>query len=243
MKKLISFLIILLVLFSCQIKKEKSEDTIQKNLIVEKCKDFELNGKGTNLQWENTEWNKMYRLNKDNNSYETKFKILYSETGIYVLAFCEDALITTHYTNDQDDIWKADVFEIFFQTDSTNPLYFEYEINQLNTELILLIPNNNGDFFGWSPWHYEDDRKIIKAVNIIGGEAKTNSKISGWTAEIFFPFTLFKGFKNAPPVKGTKWKGNFNRLDYDNDTYKAWSWTPVKKSFHEYKKYGTIIFN
>jgi hypothetical protein len=85
---------------------------------------------------------------------------------MYVLAFCEDNLISTQYTQDQGDIWEGDVFEVFLQTDPENPLYFEYEINPLNTELAILVPNNNGDFFGWSPWHYEGERKVTKAVHV-----------------------------------------------------------------------------
>lgn len=211
-------------------------------LVVEKCKDFEVSGKGDNAQWSEVPWTDLSLLDKTDNEFGTKFKMLYSDKGIYVLGHCEDGLITTDYTEDQGDIWNGDVFEVFLQTDASNPLYFEYEINPLNTELTILVPNNNGDFFGWLPWHYEGDRKVKKAVHIHDGVAETGAKISGWTAEMFFPYTLFKALKNVPPKPGTEWKGNFYRMDYDGGDQVKWSWQPVEKSFHEYKRFGSITF-
>ena len=168
--------------------------------------------------------------------------MLYSKTGIYVLASCEDNIISTDYKIDQGDIWEGDVFEVFLHTDPSNPLYFEYEINPFNAELVLLVPNSDDDFFGWAPWHYEGDRKVKKAVHILGGKADTGVKINGWTAEMYFPYTLFKALKNVPPKPGTAWTGNFYRMDYDTGTRIKWAWAPVEGSFHEYKKFRPIIF-
>jgi hypothetical protein len=221
---------------------ENQQNPSEKSVTVKSCNDFELNGKGDSPQWNLAEWTQMALLDEAKDKYETKFKILYSESGIYVLAFCEDKLISTEYENDQDDIWKSDVFEVFLHTDPSNPLYFEYEINPLNTELVLLIPNDDGDFMGWAPWHYEGDRKIKRAVHVLNGKAESGANISGWTAEMFFPFALFKGLKNVPPKPGTEWKGNFYRMDYDTGKRISWSWAPVEGSFHEYEKFWPIIF-
>ena len=211
-------------------------------LIIRECHDFELTGKGESEQWDLADWSAMNLLDDTEDRYETRFKMLYSKKGIYVLGSCEDKLISTEYDKDQGDIWNGDVFEVFLQTDPSSPLYFEYEINPLNAELAILVPNNEGDFFGWSPWHYEEERKIKRAVHIRDGIAKSGSKISGWTAEMFFPFALFKGLKNVPPKPGTTWRGNFYRMDYDSGKQIKWSWEPIETTFHEYKKFGTIIF-
>ncbi len=211
-------------------------------LLVAQCADFEVNGSGDNSQWDLAKWNEMGILDETEDEYETKFKILYSAKGIYVLGYCEDKTINTEYTEDQDDLWEGDVFEVFLQTDPENSVYFEYEINQLNAELVLLVPNNDGAFMGWAPWHYEGIRKVEKAVKIHGGNAEPGAKISGWTAEMFFPYQLFSGFKNTPPSSGTEWKANFYRIDHDTNKPVKWSWKPIEKSFHEYKKYGNIVF-
>jgi hypothetical protein len=220
----------------------KTDALADEPLIVYKCDDFDPNGKGDNIQWNKTDWTLMSSADEMDNPYETKFKILYSEKGIYVLGHCEDKLISTEFAENQGDIWNGDVFEVFLQTDEANPLYFEYEINPLNAELVILVPNNEGDFFGWSPWHYTGERKVNKAVYIHGGVAKPGEKINGWTIEVFFPYALFKALKNVPPKPETIWKGNFYRMDYDTGERLSWSWKPVEKTFHEYKKFGRLIF-
>lgn len=233
------FIVVVNILSTFNIMTDNKKD---EHLVVKKCSDFELSGKGENPQWKNTQWTTMAIADETENPYETKFKILYSSKGIYVLGYCQDNIISTDYRIDQGDIWNGDVFEVFLQTDTNNPLYFEYEINPLSTELVILVPNNDGDFFGWLPWHYEGDRKVKKAVQVHGGKAETGAEITGWTVELFFPYTLFKALKNVPPKPGTEWNGNFYRMDYDTGERIRWSWKPVEENFHEYKKFGTLIF-
>ncbi len=44
----------------------------------------------------------------------SKFKMLYSPTGIYVLFSGEDEKITSDFKNDFENLYNADVFEVFF---------------------------------------------------------------------------------------------------------------------------------
>lgn len=220
----------------------KSQTPADEILKIIKCDDFQVSGDGQNSQWSAVTWVNALPLRENKQPFTTRFKLMYSSKGIYVLAECEDKIISTSYNIDQGDIWNGDVFEVFLQTDPENPLYFEYEINPLNAELVILVPNLNGDFFGWSPWHYEGDRKVQKAVTIQGGQPVEGGKINSWTVELFFPFALFKALKNVPPVSGTIWKGNFYRMDYDGGERKLWAWKPVGKTFHEYQKFGTLLF-
>jgi hypothetical protein len=210
-------------------------------LLVKKCDDFNISGAGENASWNKTPWTALQKLDSGNN-YETRFKILYSSTGIYVLFNGTDKKITTTFRNDFEDLFRGDVFEIFFHTDTLAPLYFEYEINQLNKELVLIIPNLNGKINGWLPWHYENERRTRKAVNVVGGKASPGSDIKSWSAEVFFPFRLFNPLGNVPPKSGTIWNANFYRLDYDNGTMVKWAWAPIEKSFHEFKKFQPIRF-
>ena len=104
-----------------------------------------------------------------------KFKMLYSKTGVYVLFSGSDARLTATMKEDFLDLWNEDVYEFFFWTDERLPLYFEYEISPLGYELPILVPNVDGKFLGWRPWHYEGDRKIQKATAITGGEKKSGA--------------------------------------------------------------------
>lgn len=211
-------------------------------LLVRKCADFNLTGKGDNHEWSMTEWNYLKKLDSSSKIYSSKFKILYSAKGIYVLFNGDDDKISTEYAKDFEDLFKADVFEVFFHTDPETPVYFEYEINQLNKELVLLVTKVNGKFHGWMPWHYEKERKIKKMVNVVGGKKIANAKITSWSAELFFPYELFTPLGNVPPTSGTLWNANFYRLDYDSGKMIRWAWGPVQNSFHELEKFRPIKF-
>jgi hypothetical protein len=99
------------------------------------------------------------------------------------------------------------------------------------------VPNNKGYFLGWRPWHYEGNRRTKHATHINqNGDAATS-----WTGEFFIPYALLKPLTNVPPKPGTKWRANFYRIDHDNgDT--EWTWQPVRTNFHDYERFGTLVF-
>ena len=158
--------------------------------------------------------------------------------GIYVLFEGKDKKITGNYKEDFSDMYNADVFEVFFHPEPATPLYFEYEINAYDKELVLLIPNLDGKIMGWRPWHYETSRLIKHKVKV---QSKSGAMAS-WSAELFFPYTLLAPLQKVPPGSGMHWNANFCRLDYDPGKMVKWSWSPVQTSFHEFKQFRTIRF-
>ncbi|MEI9917307.1 MAG: carbohydrate-binding family 9-like protein [Bacteroidota bacterium] len=200
-------------------------------LIVKKTADFTINGKGNASEWNKTEWLTIENREGKKN-YVTKVKLLYSDSGIYCLFHNTDDKITSVMSEDFSDLWKEDVNEIFLWTDEKNSIYFEYEISPRNFELPIIVPNINGKFLGWRPWHYEGSRKVNHATDIQG---------NAWTAEFFIPYKLLMPLANVPPTKGTTWRCNFYRIDHD-DGETEWSWQPVKTNFHDYKRFGTLKF-
>jgi hypothetical protein len=201
------------------------------SLIVKKTPDFEVTGRGDSDQWDSAQWHPIKPL-KGNVSYETKFKILYSPTGIYCLYFCQDEIIKSTITRHNADLWTEDVVEAFFWPDERWPVYFEYELSPNNFELPILVPNFNGSFHGWLPWGDQDNRQTRHATQV---ESKR------WTAEFFIPFEILKPLQNCPPKSGTRWRANFYRIDHDNGTTQ-FAWNPVEKSYHEYQNFGVIEF-
>lgn len=221
------------------LRQDLLSDTV---LTVKLCNDFTVTGKGDNFQWKIVSWNDLTKLDPDGINYKSQFKIMYSLTGIYVLFKLADSKISSRFTNDFEKIYLGDVAEVFFHPYPTEPLYFEYEVNPLNKELVLLMVNRNNFLRGWSPWAYENEFKVKKKVKITGGKMKPFSKIKSWTAEIFFPYQLFSPFQNTPPESGTIWKANFCRLDYDTGRMVKWAWAPIDTSFHEVNRYHSLIF-
>lgn len=213
-----------------------------RELKVKPTDDFEVNGKGDAKAWDKTVWEPLQRREEKGLPYAAKVKVLYSKKGIYVLMDAEDRKLTAKFEKDFENLWTEDVFEVFLWTDERDPLYFEYEISPLGRELPIMVPNNDGKFMGWLPWHYEGGRKTRKATSAIGGDLKSGAEVKGWRAEIFIPYELLAPLRNLPPKPGTRWRANFYRMDYDDGNHTSWDWSRVGKTFHEYKKFGTLVF-
>ncbi|HTN03001.1 MAG TPA: carbohydrate-binding family 9-like protein, partial [Planctomycetaceae bacterium] len=209
---------------------------------VKPTDDFEVTGDGSHKAWSAAEWVTIPQRTKGGLPYESKLKLLYSKTGLYTLFDGTDAKLTATAKADFDDLWVEDVFEIFLWPDEKQPIYFEYEISPLGAELPILVPNLGGKFIGWRPWHYEGGRKTRKATSVIGGDKQPGAAIQGWTAEIFIPWELLTPLQNVPPKPGTQWRANFYRVDYDDQKSTRWTWVPVGPSFHEYQKFGRLVF-
>jgi len=208
-----------------------SANIYAQTLSISKTNDFAISGKGEATEWKKTEWLSLTNRG-GNKSYETKVKLMYSDSGMYCLFQNADDKITSTMNEDFLDLWKEDVVEIFLWTDEKVPVYFEYEISPRNFELPIIVPNINGKFFGWRPWHYSGSRLIKHATDI---------QSKSWTAEFYIPFKLLAPLTNVPPNKGTRWRCNMYRIDHD-DGETEWSWQPVRTNFHDFEKFGVLNF-
>jgi len=237
----------------------QKDPAVNNNVLkVKSTADFIVTGDGTSVNWNNTGWNNLPQYSSEtlrnagwhihipaqysgsaDPQYKTLFKILYSDKGIYCLFRCRDSLITATLKEDYANLYDEDVVEVFLRPDTSLPAYFEYELSPLNYELPILILNNKGNAMGWKPWQYEGVRKTAHAVKI--NEQDPDSDRFTWTAEFFIPYALLTPMGNVPPSKGTKWRANFYRIDYDrNPVYCGWQLT--RESFHDPEKFGILEF-
>jgi len=219
-----------------------SPKSAAKVLHIPQTEDFIINGRGNASAWKKAAWEPLHLRVTDGHQYDTRVKMLYSRTGLYVLMEAEDRTLTATMKEDFLDLWKEDVFEFFLWPDERYPVYFEYEISPLGFELPILIPNFGGEFLGWRPWHYEGNRKTQKATTVVGGSKLSGARVTGWKAEVFVPYDLLKPLQNVPPQPGTRWRANFYRVDYDDGKSTSWDWARVGTGFHEFDKFGTLVF-
>jgi hypothetical protein len=209
----------------------------ENSIIIKHSDDFEVNGQGDNDNWNLTSWLSLPQRNVEGANYETRIKTLYSATGIYFLFDCQDSQITSTLKEDFADLWEEDVVEVFLWTDEDYPFYFEYELSPANYELPILVPNVKGDFLGWRPWHYDGERKTRHATSI----QRQGEQVTAWIAEFFIPFALLEPMAKVPPIPGTRWRANMYRVDYDAGV-SSWAWQPIRGTFHDIERFGTIIF-
>lgn len=207
-------------------------------LILKHTGDFEVTGTGKDPAWNATHWVTLQRI-KGSSPYVTRAKLLYSDEGLYALYHCEDRKITATLQEDFTSLWREDVIEMFLWPDETYPIYLEYELSPLNYELVILVPNLNGRTAGWAPWNYQGRKKTRRATSVVRNE---EGDPTAWIGEFFIPYALLRPLQNVPPQKGTKWRANVYRIDYDEGESSYWSWQPVNNNFHEFQKYGTFVF-
>src|SRR5687768_5832565 len=106
------------------------------DLRIKTTPDFEVTGNGKAEAWKGAEW---FELKGDGSGgLSTRAKMLYSDKGVYTLFHCEDRKITSTLKKDFSNLWLEDVVEIFYWTDESVPLYFEYELSPYNYELAIL---------------------------------------------------------------------------------------------------------
>ncbi len=209
---------------------------------VKATKNFKVTGKGDNAAWKKADWAPLQKRQSDGHPYESRFKMLYSKKGVYILMDGTDRKLTTTMTDPFSHLWKEDVYEVFLWPDERHTFYFEYEISPTNHELPIMVPNVDGKFFGWTPWDYKGRRKIEKATSATGGPVESGAKVTGWRAEFFIPCKLLRPLGNVPPKPGMRWRANFYRVDHDDGTRTHWEWARVDNRFHEFQKFGTLVF-
>jgi len=211
-------------------------------LTVRKTADFALSGRGDADAWSRTEWIPLPQLTEWENgeNYRTEAKLLYSDTGIYALFRCDDRELSASMRSDYRMLWKEDVVEAFFWPDDRIPFYFEYELSPLNYELLILVHEQDGHKTRWRPYDYGFKRDT-RHRTYVEGKMESGAHIAGWSAEFFIPFEYLQPLGGVPPKPGDRWRGNIYRIDYDRgETHYAWQ--PIEKSFHEYEKFGTLVF-
>jgi predicted TIM-barrel fold metal-dependent hydrolase len=218
----------------------ESQTPAPKVLRVPPAEDFEVSGDGKAEAWKKAQWQTLTKRGGEL-PYEAKFKVIYSKTGLYVLFHGTDAKMTATLKNG-GHLWTEDVFEIFLQPDATQPAYFEYEISPRAAELALMVSHAGGKLLRWQPWTFDEGeaRRVRKAAAVVGGGSP--GAIAGWSAEVFIPYAMLAPLVGGPPKAGDHWGANFYRVDHDDGKSTGWDWSRVGKSFHDYRRFGTLAF-
>ena len=94
-------------------------------LQVHPTDDFEVTGAGDNAAWRKAEWTPLNRRQPEGLNYDSRFKVLYSNTGLYFLMEGTDRKLTATMTQDFMDLWHEDVFEVFLWPDQRSPIYLD----------------------------------------------------------------------------------------------------------------------
>lgn len=183
-------------------------------------------------------WSQASRIAWGPVKYETAFRALWDETGLYVRFDARDPDPWSTMTKRDEHLWEEEVVEIFLDLDRWGKDYAEVEVSPANVicdvRMVAPWPNKESDL----TWNLEGLESRVH----LRRDAQGNT--SGWTAAAFFPWNGFRSLPSAraarlPPKPGDRWRFNVFRIerphgkrDPEKDgVFAAWSPTG-QPSFH-----------
>ena len=172
----------------------------------------------------------------------TRARLLWDDRYLYFSAEMKDADLYADVKDANGMTWTNDVFELFFKPSKEGLLYYEFQVNPLNTQLELLLPSRGAG--GYQRFAPVTKLGMESAVALEGTLNKYDDNDTGWTVEGRIPWT---GFKDAggKPDAGAKWRFALCRYDYsvNFDRPELSSSAPLTVAdFHRYEDYGELTF-
>ena len=188
--------------------------------------------------------------------FRTRAKMLWDERCFYVAVEMEEPHVWGTLAERDCIVFQDNDFEVFIDPDGDNHLYYELEVNALNTvwDLLLAKPYRDGGpaINGW------DIAGLKTAVQIQGTLNDAADTDKGWTVEIALPWAALKECANspAPPLHGDRWRMNFSRVEWQIDIVEGayrkaagtrednWVWSPQGVvDMHRPEHWGYVQFS
>jgi hypothetical protein len=146
--------------------------------------------------------------------FHTAARMLWDDDYLYLGATLEEPdLFATLATRDAV-IFRDPDFEVFLDPDGDSHLYYELEMNALNTvwDLLLVKPYRDSGA-AVDAW---DIQGLKTAVSLEGTLNHPGDKDTGWTVELALPWKVLKqcAGRPAPPLDGDQWRINFSRVEW-----------------------------
>jgi len=216
-------------------------------------------------EWEKIKWTDSFvdieGYLKPPPRFQTRVKMLWDENYFYVGAELEEPNLWATLHQRDTVIYQDNDFEVFLDPDGDSHLYYELEINALNTvwDLLLIKPYRDGGP-AINSW---DISGLESAVHLYGSLNETTDIDSGWTIELAIPWAVLSecAGKNTPPSPGDYWRINYSRVEWKtevvNNKYQKivdergnnlpednWVWSPQGLvNMHYPEMWGFVLFS
>lgn len=173
--------------------------------------------------------------------HATRARLLWDREYLYFCAEMEDDNLYATVTEHNGAVWENDAFELFFKPAADKPGYFEFEVNPLNTNFDLFIPDRAKG--GWVEFRNKHPFKFESKVKARGEINKFDNSAKGWTVEGRLRWVDF-AVAGGRPAPGEAWQFALCRVDYHDAKTHDLSTTAklTKPSFHRHQEYGKITF-
>ncbi|MBB3700891.1 carbohydrate-binding family 9-like protein [Flammeovirga yaeyamensis] len=215
--------------------------------------------------WEKAEWTDLYvDIEGDHMpmpKYATRTKMLWDENYLYIAAEMEEPHLWSTLTTRDTVIYLDNDFEVFINPIPTSPIYYEFEMNLLNTVWDMMMPKPYRDGGGnMNSWHIKGLKTGVKMFGTLNDPTDVDEK---WTLEIAFPLDVLSQEKYhlIYPEEGKRWRINFSRVEWQHEVKDGeyvkkinpdtgrpypeynWVWSPQGKiNMHMPEQWGYLEF-
>lgn len=210
-----------------------------------------VDGRMDEAVWEKAEavpLSNFFRLDKPVEKQNTKFRMLWDDTNIYLFYECNDTSLTARETRFDGRTYMDDCAE-FFVVPIPDSVYmhfgFEINITEVRYDYIVLWKYyNNRTFFlnGYNP-----EYKVKAIYN--GTLNNDTDKDSGWTMEFAIPISVFSNISMVTrPSPGARWAFQAVRQDRNavDDRFRSTSTLyPIynfRLDVHQPSRFGLMEF-
>ncbi len=181
---------------------------------------IEIDGKATEADWAHAQWSEYHKdIEGDSKPaplFQTRVKMLWNNTNLYILAELEEPHIWAYYDKHDMIVFHENDIEVFIDPDRDSHNYYEFEVNAQNTlfDLFMNKPYRNGGRAN-IPWNAKGFKS---AVHLNGTLNDPNDIDRGWTVEMAIPFaSLTTNGDFLQPENGDVFKINFSRVNWQTD--------------------------
>jgi hypothetical protein len=177
-----------------------------------------IDGRLDDEAWQETEWTGDFVDIQGGElpapRYRTRARMAWDEEYFYVAAEMEEPHVWGTLTERDAVIYYDNDFEVFLDPDADTHLYYEIEVNALNTvwDLMLIKPYRDGGP-AVDAW---DIGGLRTAVAVDGTLNDPTDRDAGWSIEIAIPWEVLAeaAGRPAPPSPGDRWRANFSRVQW-----------------------------
>lgn len=206
-------------------------------------------------KWEGPAWNSVpaleiahfYQPDRHDHRPETRAKVVYDDTGLYLHFRVDDQYVRSIETEYHGKVWEDACVEFFVEPKAGRG-YFNFEINCGGTMLLSYKedPDWEGDPLrapGRVPW------ELAKQVEIYHSMPETvEPEIAEpvtWNVEYHIPYDIFEAYLgDLGDLPGQTWRANFYKCA-ENNSHPHWaSWALIEKelNFHQPEFFSEIHF-
>lgn len=193
---------------------------VRNYVVYQTISGINIDGKMDETSWQKAVWSDYFQDieggSKPKPLYQTRFKMLWDDQNLYILAELEEPQIWAYYANRDQIVFHENDYEIFIDPNRDTHNYFEFELNAQNTlfDLFMPKPYRNGGR-AKIEWNCKGLKSAVSVDGTLNNPKDIDKK---WKVEIAIPFkSLTEHEKYVVPEDGSYWKINFSRVQWQTE--------------------------